>query len=44
MDYYGYEGEISVMMEGGNNVMKPGRYTGTVYIHVVSSDQVVKGT
>ena len=43
MDYYGYEGEIAVMMDGGNNIMKPGRYTGTVYIHVVSSDQVVRG-
>lgn len=38
MDYYGYEGNIDVMMEAGSNVMLAGRYTGTVYIHVVADD------
>lgn len=38
MDYYGYEGNVDVMMEAGSNVMLAGRYTGTVYIHVVADD------
>lgn len=34
--YYLYNGEIEVMMDPGTNVMLEGRYTGTVYIHVIA--------
>ena len=36
MDYYAYTGEVEVMLEPGSNVMYEGRYTGTIYIHVVA--------
>lgn len=34
--YYLYNGEIEIMMDPGTNVMLEGRYTGTVYIHVIA--------
>lgn len=36
--YYLYNGEIEVMMDPGTNVMLEGRYTGTVYIHVIANE------
>ena len=36
--YYRYNGEIEVMMDPGTNVMLEGRYTGTVYIHVIANE------
>lgn len=39
--YYLYNGEIEVMMDQGTNVMLEGRYTGTVYIHVIANEKVV---
>ena len=36
--YYLYNGEIEVMMDPGTNVMLEGRYTGTVYIHVIADE------
>lgn len=38
--YYLYNGEIEVMMDPGTNVMLEGRYTGTVYIHVIANEKV----
>ena len=39
--YYLYNGEIEVMMDQGTNVMLEGRYTGTVYIHVIANEKVM---
>lgn len=36
--YYLYNGEIEVMLDPGTNVMLEGRYTGTVYIHVIADE------
>ncbi len=38
MDYYSYSGDIDVMLDAGSNFMKAGRYSGTVYIHVVADE------
>ena len=41
--YYLYNGEIEVMMDPGTNVMLEGRYTGTVYIHVIANEVTTSG-
>lgn len=41
--YYLYNGEIEVMMDPGTNVMLQGRYTGTVYIHVIADEVTTSG-
>ena len=41
--YYRYNGEIEVMMDPGTNVMLQGRYTGTVYIHVIAKEVTTSG-
>lgn len=41
--YYLYNGEIEVMMDPGTNVMLQGRYTGTVYIHVIANEATTSG-
>lgn len=38
MDFYSYSGDIDVMLDAGSNFMKAGRYSGTVYIHVVADE------
>lgn len=43
MDYYSYSGVVEVMLEPGSNVMYAGRYSGTVYIHVVADVKQVTG-
>ena len=41
--YYLYNGEIEVMLDPGTNVMLEGRYTGTVYIHVIANEATTSG-
>lgn len=43
MDYYSYAGVVEVMLEPGTNVMYAGRYSGTVYIHVVADVKPATG-